>query len=662
MSVDWVRGLKKLCASKPSPFLRTRLRSAVASNVSSGDSVPGAPAIRHSPSAIIIRRGYNFGVFKSLPALIAALALAACSKPYELLREEHPKPAGAEISEAEPGEHGGLFILASAMEPKTFNFLVPGDAGTAQIASLLFNGLTKRDPMTNQMVGDLAHAWEISDDELTYTFHLREVNWSDGVPVTADDVIFTFESIFARDPNAEPHPETGELPFRYPSRYIGQYTIGGEPVRFEKIDDHTVRFHTAQVHAPFLNDIGFVPIIPKHRLKEAFDDGTLQNQWSTRTAINEPETIIGTGPFRIRNFRPAERLILEPNPHYWRFDREGRRLPYLDFLVYRFIRDQNAQTVFFATGQVDAASVPVSDLAWVRDRAERQDFTIHERGPDTGISFFWFNLNPGQRDDGRPFVAPHKLEWFSNRYFRRAIFHAFDRQGIIDGVFSGKAQKLHSVISPGNPLWYNPDLPRYEYDPEKALEILRGEGFEKRGNRLFDRHGNPVEIELLLFDGSQRASAMATTLMENLREIGIRLTLSMADFGAVLRRTGNTFDYEMSFIGFTGGGDPSGGRALYMSSGHLHLWHPAQETPATEWEAEIDRLMLASDVELNEEKRIELIHQMQLIFAEEVPLIFTVVPLTYSGVRNHWRNIQVPPTGSILWNIDEIWTPQGGRP
>lgn len=573
-------------------------------------------------------------------------------------RESHPRPAGAEVSEAEVGEYGGLFILASATEPKTFNFLVASDAGTSQVTRLLFNGLTKRDPMTHETEGDLAESWEISEDGLSYTFRLREVNWSDGTPFTADDVIFSFAAIFARDPDAAPDPETGLRPFRYPSRYISQFTIDGEPVAFQKIDDHTVVFRTPRPHAPFLNDVGFIEIMPRHVLQDAFDAGTLQNQWSTRTAISSPERIVGTGPFRIRSFQPAERLVLEPNPHYWRFDRAGNRLPYLDFLVFRFVQDQNAQIVNFATGRIDAAAVPVTDLAWVGDRAERYDFTIHERGPDTGISFFWFNQHPGQREDGRPFLAPHKLAWFTNRDFRRAIMYGFDRQGIIDGIYSGRAEKLHSIISPANELWYNPDLPQHRYNPTKALELLAANGFEMIDGRLHDAAGNRVEIELLLFDGSQRVSAIATTLVENLADIGIRLTLSMVDFSAVLRRTGNTFDYEMSFIGFTGGGDPSGGKALYHSSGHLHVWHPAQESPATEWEAEIDRIIAASEEELDESKRVALIHDMQRVFAEELPLIFNVVPITYSGVKNHWRNIQVPPTGSIIWNIDEIWTPQ----
>ncbi|TVP79926.1 MAG: ABC transporter substrate-binding protein [Puniceicoccaceae bacterium] len=548
--------------------------------------------------------------------------------------------------------------MASNMEPKTFNFLVPSDAGTRQVTSLLFNGLTKIDPFTGGVLPDLAKSWEVSEDGLSYTFHLREVNWSDGTPFTADDVIMSFEAIFARDPDGEPHPETGLKPFRYPSRYISQYTIAGEPIQFEKVDDHTVVFRTAEVYAPFLNDIGFVEIMPKHVLGEAFADGTLLNQWTTRTAISRPHEIVGTGPFRIRRFQPAERLILEPNPHYWRFDSKGQRLPYLDFMVFSFVKEANAQVVLFATGQTDSAGVPVTDLVWVQDRAERYDFTVHDRGPDTGITFFWFNQHPGRRPDGRPFVAPHKLEWFTNRDFRRAVMHAFDRQGIIDGVYFGRAEKLHSIISPGNVRWYNPDVVKHQYDPSKALELLKANGFVMRGDRLFDADDNPVEFDLLLYDGSQRASAMATTLSENLRAIGIRMGISMADFGSVLRRTGDTFDYEMSFIGWTGGGDPSGGKALYLSSGRYHVWHPSQESPATEWEARIDEVIRQSDREMDVEARVALIGEMQAIFSEELPLIYTVVPNTYFGIKNHWRNVEIPPVGSPLWNIDEIWTPQ----
>ncbi len=582
------------------------------------------------------------------------LLASGCSEAVRVEREDLPRPAGAEVSAGGAGRYGGIFVLASATEPKTFNFLVPADAATAEVSGTIFNGLTTYDPMTEETIPSLAEAWEIGEDGRRYTFRLREIFWSDGEPFDADDVIFTFDSIFARDP--EPDAETGERPYRYPSRYINQYTIAGEPIRYWKEDERTVVFETADVYAPFLNDIGFVPILPEHKLRDAYEDGSLLRQWSTQTAIENPREIVGTGPFRIRGYRPGERLVLEPNPHFWRFDGEGNRLPYLDFLVFKFVKESNAQVVLFATGQTDASGVSVTDVAWVREAADVHDFTIHDRGPDTGISFFWFNQHPGADEAGEPYVEPHKLAWFRNVNFRRALLYGFDRQGVVEGVYFGRAELLHSPISPGNRKWHNPDVRRYLHDPDKARALLRDEGFREEGGVLRDAAGHPVEFELLLFDGSQRASAMATTFAENMGDLGIEVKISYVDFGALLKRTGQTFDYEMSFIGWTGGGDPSGGKAFYHSSGLYHVWHPEQPEPATPWEARVDAIIEASERTLDEAERIELYGEMQALFAEQVPILFTVNPNTYSGIQNRWRNVRVPPAGSILWNLEELWT------
>ena len=588
-----------------------------------------------------------------VPVLLLAFA-AGCGQAPEVERGTHPPPPGKEISDAEPGAYGGVFVQSSPTEPKTFNFLVPSDAATSEITGRIFNGLTEYDPIRQETVPALAKSWTIGDDKRTYTFELRKVRWSDGEPLTAEDVIFTFNAIFAKEP--EPDPETGKRDYRYPSRYIDQYTIDGEPIRFRRIDRHTVEFTTPRIYAPFLNDIGFVPILPEHKLREAFEDGSLMKRWSTQTAIERPEAVVGTGPFRLRSYRPGERLVLEPNPHYWRFDREGRRLPYLDFLIYKFVKDASAQIILFATGETDAAGVPVTDIGWVRRAADARDFTIHDRGPSTSISFFWFNQHPGSDAEGEPHVPPHKLAWFREPDFRRAILHAYDREGIVEGVYFGRASVLHSIISKGNRKWHNPDVPKYPYNPEKARELLRGLGFEWRDGKLFGPEGHRVEWELLLYDGSQRVSAMATTFKENMAGLGVKVRISLVDFNTVLKRTGQTFDYEMSFIGWTGGGDPSGGKALYSSSGLYHVWYPEQPEPATEWEARVDRLIAESERTLDEAERIRIYGRIQTIFSKYLPVLFTVTPNAYSGVRNEWRNVRVPPTGSILWNLDEIWS------
>jgi peptide/nickel transport system substrate-binding protein len=206
------------------------------------------------------------------------------------------------------------------------------------------------------------------------------LRWSDGEPFTANDVIFTFDAIFDK---------------RYPNRYSQQYTIAGQPLRYEKVDDHTLRFTTPEVYAPFLTDIGYASIMPRHKLITSFEDGTLQKRWTSQTAIDTPQEVVGTGPFRIFSYQAGERMVLAPNPHYWRADSIGQRLPYVDFLIAQFVPSPNTETVMFATGQTDASAVSVTDVAWVSEAAKTYDFTIYDRGPDSGISFLWFNQNPG---------------------------------------------------------------------------------------------------------------------------------------------------------------------------------------------------------------------------------------------------------------------------
>ena len=519
------------------------------------------------------------------------------------------------------------------------------------------------DPFTMSPMPALAKSWSISEDKKTYSFSLREgVKFSDGGEITADDVIFTFETIFAPSLGEDGKPvidkSSGRPLLRYPSRYAGQYTIGGEPVKFRKTGKYSVEFSTKKAYAPFLTDIGFVGILPKHRLGKAAADGSFQRAWSTQTAISNPSEIAASGPFQIFSYKPGERLALKPNPHYWRADREGRRLPYIDFLIYKFVADANTSTILFATGQCDASNIGANDYAWVKNYAETYNFKIYERGPDTGIFFVWFNLNPGSSEDGRPYVAPHKLKWFSNPEFRRAVMKAIDRDGLIKSVWFGRARKLDGIISPANKKWHNPDTPKYSHDPESAREMLISQGFSyDASGRLLDPQKNRVEFEFIVADGSQNATAMSTTFVENMRAIGIEVRLKFMDFGTMISKIDNTFEYEAALMGFTGGGDPSGGKAIYRSDGFLHVWNPRQKTPATAWEKRIDEIMDAQEVEFDPVRRKALVDEMQNIFSRELPLLFLVTPMSYSGVADRWRNVRVPPVGSVIWNIDELYDP-----
>lgn len=591
----------------------------------------------------------------------AFLCLCGCSEPPKIERGKFPLPAGAEIAQCDSGGYGGIFVLAAAQEPKTFNPLVASDAYSSQAISLMLSPLVTYDPIKEEVVPALAQSWEISDGGKTYVFKLREgAKFSDGADITADDVIFTFETVFAPQLDKDGKPvldkNTKRPLLRYPSRYAGQYTIGGEPIKFRKIDKYRVEFRTKKVYAPFLNDIGFVEILPKHKLQKAVENGTFTQAWSTQTAINSPAEMVSSGPFVLFSYKPGERLVMSPNPHYWRADKAGQRLPYIDFLIYKFVADANTSTILFATGQCDAAAVGANDYAWVARYAETYGFKIYERGPDASISFLWFNQNGGKGENGTPFVKPYKYKWFSSKKFRQAVMSAIDRDGLIKSVWFSRAQKLDSIISPANKKWHNPDTRKYEYSPENARKLFLEDGFKyDASGRLVDAQGNAVEFEFIVADGSQNSSVIATTFVENMKAVGIEVKLKFLDFGTIVSKIDNTFEYEAAMMGFTGGGDPSGGKAIYRSDGFLHVWNPRQKSPATDWERRIDEIMDAQEIEMNPAARRKLVFEMQNILSEELPLLFLVSPTSYSGIAQKWRNVRIPPLGSIIWNIDELY-------
>lgn len=583
----------------------------------------------------------------------AACLLSACKPPAPPPRGKNPLPQGVETTDQPPGKVGGTFVYTLPSEPRTFNALIAEDAYAAQLIDLMLPGLITQDPFTQQPKGALAEGWEVLPDHKSYLVHLRKgLRWSDGEPFTADDVIFSFGVIFADTQD----PATGETVPKVPNRYRQQFTIGGQPLRFEKIDDWTVRFETAVPYAPFLNDLGFVSILPKHKLARFVEDGTFKSQWSNQTAMDDPAQIVTMGPFRIHSYRPGERIVLEPNPHYWRADKNGQRLPYINYLIVKFVPDANTGLLLFATGQSDAQLLAPSEVAWVEKNASTYEFTVYNRGPDSSIFFIFFNLKTGVNAQGKPYGDPVKFKWFSDVRFRRAVQRSIDRPGIIRAVFFGDGTPLNSIISASNGKWHNPNTVKYPYDVEKARAELAEAGFRLGPDgKLRDAEGHPVNFELLVSDGSERSAKMATTFMDNLKALGIELRLSYIDFGTLISRVSNTFDFDATFMGLTGGGDPSGGKSVYCSDGRMHLWNPSQKTPATAWEKRVDELFAASETEFDEAKRIRLIYQMQDIFAEELPLIFLVTPTEFMGLKNHWQGVRPPPIGSLLWNLDELW-------
>jgi peptide/nickel transport system substrate-binding protein len=587
--------------------------------------------------------------FTPLLSLLGRLlppVLVSCSRVELPARQNLPLSADIDLAECPPGKTGATFVTANPGEPTSFNPLVIEDYDSSIIMSLTLSGLVGINPVTRDYIPALAKSWEVSADHKTYTFHLRRgLQWSDGAPLTADDVIFTFDCIY--DP-------------RYPNRNSQQFTIGGRPLKYEKIDPLTVRFTTPDLYAPFISDLSSVLILPRHALLAAYRDGTLLRQWTVATGINNPSAIVASGPFRIFSYRPGDRLLLVPNPHYWRADADGQRLPYINLYIVKFVKDMNAEIVNFTTGQTESCEIRPADVGWVERAQRAYDFTIYDRGPDDGISFIFFNMNPGKNAKGQPFIPPYKLKWFRDLRFRQAVAYGFNRQGIIDSVSFGRSTVTHSIISQGNFKWHNPDCPQFNYEPAKAERLLAAAGFRKNAQgRLIDADGHPVEFEVLVPGASSTSPQVVTSFAEDMKALGIGVKLALIDFGTMLARINQTYDYDAGIMAFSGGdGDPSGGKAIYRSDGRLHVWNPSQRQPATAWEARVDELMDLQEKVFDYQRRKALVDEIQLILAEQRPLLFLVTPTKYLGIKNRWHNLQKDLQGHMIKledRIDEIW-------
>jgi peptide/nickel transport system substrate-binding protein len=593
-----------------------------------------------------------------------AFLFAACGRPPAPPAEVAivPLSADAETVPSASGRHGALFVTTQPGDIATLNPLIAEDVPSSSAISRFLEGLTTLDPDTGEIIPNLAKSWNIAEDGLHYTFHLREgLVWSDGQPFTADDVVFTWTSLYVKETDpATGQPiideKTGRPRLRFPSRPAYGQLIEGEEVRAEALDRYTVRFTLPQRYSPFLLFGGGMNLLPRHILEPRVKDGTLLDAWSINTAINNPREFVGIGPFLLESYRPGERIVFYRNPNYWKRDSAGQRLPYIERIVTRIVGDANASNVAFARGLTDAEVIQADNVTWISRAADTFDFTIHDLGPSSATSFVWFNLQPGNDPDGRPYVAPHKQKWFRDVRFRQAVSYAVNRQGIVDGVFAGRATPLHGYVSPKNRNWFNPDIRRYEYSPDRARGLLTEAGFALRGDRLHDADGNPVEFSLMTNNNNSLRTEMATVFAENMAALGIRVELQFIDFNTIVRRTSESFNYEGALLGLGGGApDPYASKDILMSDGRLHFWQPQQTSPATAWEARIDELMREIGREFDPAKRRAAFFEVQSIMAEQQPIIFLVTSNEYVGLRNRWRNVQPTPIGGVLWNLEALW-------
>ncbi len=549
-----------------------------------------------------------------LAAVVVVCLAAGCRS------DARPATRQAAQPTALPTPHDQLLTIAQIADPKTFNPILVTDMASQVAIGDLFDPLVRLNPKTTEMEPFVAERWEHNADGTEWTFFLRQdVRWHDGQPLTADDVVFTFDAIYDD---------------RVPNSYKYTLMIDGKRIQVDAVDPHTVRFRLPRPFAPFLNSIS-VPVIPKHILGETLAQGTFTQQWGINTA---PGQLIGSGPYQMVKYEPAQYIQLRRNPTWWMRDAEGRPLPYLEERRLLIVPNQDTMYLKFLSGETDIHNARPEEVSDLRSRAAALNITVDELGLDTGTLFVTFNRNPHHYEaNGKP--AP-QLSWFTDLRFLRALAHGIDKESMINNCLFGFGRPAVADISPENRIYHNPNLTDYPYDLARARQLLQEAGYvDKNGDGVLDDpQGNPVELSLNTNAGNQMREKICSILKEDWSKLGIRVNYRPLDFSLLVEKLDTTFDWDAILIGFTGSTEPNNGANLLRSNGNLHMWYPNQTRPATPWEAEIDHLVDAGVLELDEEKRRPIYWRIQEILHEQLPMIQTVRQTQFTAYQNSLRD------------------------
>jgi peptide/nickel transport system substrate-binding protein len=539
-----------------------------------------------------------------------------------------------------PGQCGGALVVSRRSEPKTLNPLIAGDLTSKEIISLLTADLIHINRSTQQSESAVAKSWSVSDGGRRYTLHLRRgLRFSDGHPVDADDVVFTFRAY---------------LDDRIHSPQRDLLIVADKPISVEKIDTYTVAFLLAKPYAAAERLFDSIAILPQHLLEHAYDQGNLGSAWGLNTA---PELIAGLGPFRLKEYIPGDKIILQRNRFYWKRDLQGNGLPYLDEIEFLFIGSSEAEVLRFEAGETQLIDrLNAQDFDVLQRDASLHKFSLYDAGAGMEYSFLLFNLND-LPPSGEPSL-PEKQRWFRQIAFREAISSAIDRDAIVRLAYSGRADPLSTQVSPGNKLWFDPAIPKGSRSLPRARQLLRDAGFQWREDRsLTDSLGKPVEFSLLQNAGRIQYVQMAAIIQQDLKDIGIKVNLIPLDFGSLVDRIFTSFKYEAAIMVLADGdADPNSEMNVWLSNGTTHLWKLRSNTIPDQQQQEIDRLMREQMVMLDPSRRKQLFDRVQHLVWEYQPVVFLVSPSILAAASDRIGNFRPAVLSSYtLWNADQLF-------
>lgn len=543
-------------------------------------------------------------------------------------------------------------VSAILSDPKTFNPALSNESpnifGYVGEGLITENGKGELEPA-------LAESWTISPDNKQVIFTLKQgLKWSDGHPLTVDDVVFTFNEVYL---NPEIPTDTRDI------LKIGK---ARKLPTVKKLDENRVEFTTPEPFAPFLRTLG-ISILPAHKLRPTIAQKDSKGKplfLSTWGIDTPPSELVSNGLFQLASYVPGERLVFTKNPHYWRKDTQGNQQPYIDKVVWQIVESTDTSLIQFRSGGLDSYGVSPDFFSLLKKEEKKGGYTIYNGGPATGTTFMSFNLNQGSRD-GKPLVDPVKSRWFNNVKFRQAIAYGINRQRMINNIYRGLGAPQDSPISVPSPYYFSREqgLKGYDYNPEKAKQLFLEAGFKyDDSNNLVDDRANPVRFTLLTNSGNKIREAMGTQIKQDLALLGVQVDFTPIAFSLLVDKIDTSLQWDSLIIGFTGGIEPNDGANFWSVDGGSHLFNlkPQVGKPqitgrkVADWEEKIDDLYIQAAQELDEAKRRNLYIETQKITQENLPCIYLVNPFSLSAVRNRIKGIDYSPINGPFWNMYEL--------
>jgi peptide/nickel transport system substrate-binding protein len=510
-------------------------------------------------------------------------------------------------------QSGGELRFCLRADPKTFDPQRVEDDNSETVRYITGGVLLHVNRKTQELTPELATSWKVDQQGRRITFHLRQgVNFSDGTPFTAEDVSYTMTRLM--DPAL--HSATAD-PFRS-SDTPPQIAVTGA-------DTVAITFGA-----------------PVSGLERLFDQVAILS----RSSPKKLSAVLG--PFYVADYRAGAEVLLARNPNYWKRDAAGRRLPYLDRIHLQIQQNRDMELIRFRRGEVDL--INSVDPEVFEQLSHQPAASAQDAGASLESEMMWFNQAPAAP------IPAYKKAWFASRGFRRAVSETINRADLCQVIYKGHAQPAAGMISPANRYWVNSALKPHAFDPAAALRSLEQEGFSRRGGQLYDREGHAVEFALMTNAGNRTREKMAAMIQQDLQAIGIHLNVVTLDFPSLIERMTQSFQYEACLLALTNLDlDPSAQMNVWLSSSSDHQWNPNQKTPATAWEAEIDRLMRAQAAEARPEKRKQLFDRVQQIVWEEAPFLYLVNKNSLMAFSKQLRNVApaaIQP--QAFWNIETL--------